>query len=109
MRQLYAQAKQDVIDYFRSEQVAITCDAWTSRATQSYTTLTCHHISAEWEIVFPVLQTRVMFDSHTGANVVDLLQKVFEEWEIKDKDPVLVMDNASNMATAAELSKLTHI
>ncbi|KAL2089183.1 hypothetical protein ACEWY4_016082 [Coilia grayii] len=50
-----------------------------------------------------------MFDSHTGSNLAELLLEVFDEWDIKDKDPVLATDNAANMAIAAELAKLMHV
>lgn len=56
-----------------------------------------------------VLQTRKMTESHTGANVAELLQKVAEEWQITKKDLVLVTDNASNMVVAAQLGNFLHV
>ncbi|ROL48291.1 Zinc finger BED domain-containing protein 1 [Anabarilius grahami] len=107
---LYDEVKRDVLLSLSSAQrVSVSCDAWTSRATQSYVTITCHYISPQWELVSHVLQTRVMFENHTGANIADLLNDVMHEWGIKDKDPVLVTDSASNMAVAAELAKLVHV
>lgn len=50
-------------------RVAITCDAWTSRATVSYVTVTAHYVNSEWKLISYVLQLRAMDDSHTGANV----------------------------------------
>lgn len=44
-----------------------------------------------------------MYESHTGANVSDLLKRVADEWHLNDKDLVLVTDNAANMAVAAQL------
>ena len=44
--QLYADVKHQVTEAISSaNRAAITCDAWTSRATQSYVTLTGHHSS----------------------------------------------------------------
>lgn len=107
---LYADVKKKVTDTITSaNRVGITTDAWTSRATESYVTVTCHHISPEWEMVSHVLQTRAFFESHTGKNVADLLREVMAEWGLVDKDPALVTDNASNMLVAAEISKLTHV
>lgn len=107
---LYKDMKEKVKETISSaERVAITCDAWTSRATQSYVTFTCHLISPEWEIVSVVLQTRAMFISHTGSNIADLLHSVIDGWGLGDKDPALVTDNASNMTIAAELAKLVHV
>ena len=85
---LYKDMKEKVKETISSaERVAITCDAWTSRATQSYVTFTCNHISPQWEIVSNVLQTRPMFVSHTGSNIADLLQSVMGEWGLGDKGP----------------------
>ena len=47
-------------------KVAITTDGWTSRATDSYITVTSTHINEEWKMVNYVLMTRAMPDSHTG-------------------------------------------
>ncbi len=50
-----------------------------------------------------------MFDNNTGANTADLLNDVMHEWGIKDNDPVLMTDNASNMSVAAEIAKLINV
>ncbi|XP_072568141.1 E3 SUMO-protein ligase ZBED1-like isoform X2 [Paramormyrops kingsleyae] len=92
-----------------AERVALTCDAWTSRATESYVTITSHYISDEWELVSHVLQTRAMHESHTGSNIAELLKTALEEWDIKWKDPVVVTDNASNMTVAAQLAGMLHV
>ena len=90
-------------------RVAITCDAWTSIATVSYVTVTAHFINNDWQLVSLVLQTRAMYESHTGANVADLLKKVASEWHLNDNDLVLVTDNASNMVVAAQLGGFVHV
>ena len=36
-------------------RVAITCDAWTSRATVSNVTVTAHHVNSEWKLTSYVL------------------------------------------------------
>lgn len=75
-------------------RVAITCDAWTSRATVSYVTVTAHHVTSEWKLRSYVLQTRAMDDSHTGARMCEFLNAVADEWGIERGDLVLVTDNA---------------
>ena len=87
----------------------MTCDAWTSIATESYVTVTAHFITDEWQLASHVLQKRAVNESHTGANIAELLKNVAEEWQITKKDLVLVTDNASNMAFAAELCKFLHV
>lgn len=106
---LYAKTKANVENALQSaERVALTCDAWTSRATESYVTITAHFI-LEWELQSYVLQTRVMSESHTGANMAEVIQKATVEWKLTGKDPVVVTDNASNMTVAIELTGYKHI
>ena len=90
-------------------RVAITCNARTSIVTVSYVTVTAHFINDDWQLVSLVLQTRAMYESHTGANVADLLKRVAEEWHLNDKDLALVTDYAANMVVAAQLGGLVHV
>ena len=48
----------------QAEFIALTTDSWTSRATQSYNTITAHFLE-DWNMRSFVLQTRVMQESHT--------------------------------------------
>ncbi|XP_051990723.1 E3 SUMO-protein ligase ZBED1-like isoform X2 [Xyrauchen texanus] len=106
---MYEEVKQEVKTSLASaERVALTCDGWTSRATESYITITAHHINENWELISHVLQTRAMHESHTGSNIAELLKVALEEWDIKSKDPAIVTDNASNMTIAAQLAGLLH-
>lgn len=86
----------------KGERVAITTDGWTSRATQSYLTITAHTIDIEWEMKSFVLQTRVMFESHTGQNIAAVLKEAVNEWKLgqADQPTVVVTDNARNMDVA---------
>ncbi|XP_060798149.1 E3 SUMO-protein ligase ZBED1-like isoform X2 [Neoarius graeffei] len=87
-------------ELFLAERVAITTNAWTSCATNSYVTITAHHISPDWELQNHVLQTRIFNDSHTGRNIGALLKEACADWNILDKNPALVTDNARNMIVA---------
>ncbi|KAJ8303649.1 hypothetical protein KUTeg_018759 [Tegillarca granosa] len=100
----YREVKQEVIaSLSKAEQVALTSDGWTSRATQSYVTITSTHISQNLELVNYVLQTRSMPESHTGENIADCLQQALKEWNIPDSPLYLVSDNAANMKKAGQL------
>ena len=57
----------------------------------------------------PPPKSRALHDSHTGANMAELLNNVAEEWGITEKGPALVTDNASNMIVAAELTGILHV
>ncbi len=93
---LYKEVKMSILESLSSaERVALTCDAWTSRATESFVTITAHYITTEWNLVSYVLQTRAMHDSHTGGNIAELLKEAVTEWGLEEKHPVIVTDNAS--------------
>lgn len=61
--------------------MAVTCDACTSITTESYVTIMAHYITGEWKLAACVLQTQAMYESHTGANIAELLHNVANEWK----------------------------
>ncbi|XP_070411324.1 E3 SUMO-protein ligase ZBED1-like [Nothobranchius furzeri] len=71
----------------KAHRVALTCDAWTSRATHSFVTFTAHYITDTWQI-----ESRV-------TNTTD-------EWNRQIRD--VVTGNAANMLAAVQLDNLTH-
>lgn len=89
-----------------AESIAITTDGWTSRGTQSYMTVTAHFITEKWQIANPVLQTRIVYESHTAEHLAEILEAAVAEWKIsKSNAPVPVTtDNAKNIANAVELA-----
>ncbi|XP_050957167.1 E3 SUMO-protein ligase ZBED1-like [Labeo rohita] len=106
---IYDKVKDDVKSALSSApRVALTCDGWTSRATEAFVTITCHYVDEEWELMSHVLQTRAMHESHTGSNIAELLKAALEEWDLVSKDPAIVTDNAANMSVAAELAGMLH-
>lgn len=86
--ELYNKVKVEVKEQlFNTERVPITTDAWTSCATDSYVTITAHHISPGWELRSHILQTRVFNESHTGKNIGALLKEACTDWNIAHKEP----------------------
>ncbi len=106
---LYCEAKTKVLDGLKKvENVAIT-DGWTSRTCQSYITVTAHVITTEWEMKSFMLQTRPLFESHTGTNIAEVLKAAIQEWEL-EKAPhstAVVTDNARNMEVAVREAGLS--
>ena len=107
---MYIQSKKLVKSTLAgATNVAITTDGWTSRATESYVTITSPHIDENWEMKNYVLQTRSFSGSHTGSNIAELLKAAVTEWNLPP-DPPLVTENASNMLAAAnEFGTSIHI
>ena len=48
---LYSEVKEEVHETLSlAEGVVITCNGWSLRATESYLTITAHHITNEWQL-----------------------------------------------------------
>lgn len=82
--------------------LAVTTDCWTSRATQSYMTLTAHFLDSDWTSQSYNLLTEEMTESHTADHLEDSLHAGMMEWEISDKVANIVHDNAVNISNAVE-------
>lgn len=103
---LYQEARETVSQGLNgADFVAVTTDAWTSRATQSYNTVTAHFIQ-NWEMKSFVLQTRIMHESHTAEHLSELLISAVAEWDLKRRGemPSLTTDNAKNIMNAGKLA-----
>lgn len=100
---MYEKVKAEVLESLSgSHTVALTTDGWTSRATESYVTITSCHITEDWCLKSFVLQTRAMPLSHTAENVSTVIKEAIKEWGLP-ANPPLVTDNAANMLAAAKL------
>ncbi len=87
---------------------ANSCDKKGERRPNIYTTqFCCNMVSVKF-----VLQTRPLFESHTGTNIAEVLKAAIQEWEL-EKAPhstAVVTDNARNMEVAVrEAGLLPHI
>ena len=83
---------------------AMTHDMWTSCATESYGTITCHYITEAWELRSLVLQTRATTETHSGENIAEDLNKATVEWDLEAKNtPAITTDNAANELKAIRL------
>lgn len=79
--------------------VSITTDIWTSDSNRAYLTVTCHFIFNDC-LYSPVLATREMIKTHTGANIASSISDILIEWGILDKIVTIVSDNGSNIKNA---------
>ena len=62
--------------------IAITHDGWSSCNTESYSCVTAHFITSEWELVSAVLQTKKVEGSHTGVKIAESLSDVKASWSL---------------------------
>ncbi|XP_022910339.2 E3 SUMO-protein ligase ZBED1-like [Onthophagus taurus] len=100
---LYEIQKQSLIKELKDvPHIAITTDCWTSRATESYISLTCHYINQNWVQVSRNITTESMEDRHTALNLQNKINNIINEWEINDKCVAIVHDNAANIVSATK-------
>ena len=87
------------------DHVGITTDQWTSRATEGYTTVTCHYVKPDWTLASPVLATQSTGERHNGENMAEELKDIFKTFGIQNKVTSVVTDNAKNAKKAVRITK----
>ncbi|XP_046542896.1 E3 SUMO-protein ligase ZBED1-like [Haliotis rubra] len=105
--EMYKKVKSSVMESIaRASSMAVTTDGWTSRSTESYITITAHYVNEDWQLENPVLQTRTLHESHTGANLANVLESAVDEWNLgKFSQIAISTDNASNIVSAVKQSR----
>lgn len=99
----YDEEKETLLSNLKDiEGAAITTDSWTSNSTESYMTVTEHHITEDWSMQANVLMTRAMPERHTGENIANKLKDCVEEFGLTGKIETCVHDNARNMECAGD-------
>ena len=81
--------------------LSLTCDTWSSSASQGYLTATGHHITEDWVLKHAVLGTKRMIGRHTGEHIYACLASIEQEYGVANKIIGVTSDNASNMKAAA--------
>lgn len=77
---LYEKVKAAVVhDLAKASAVTLMTDVWTSRAIESYLTVTAHHITPDWNMVCHVLQTRPIYEQHSSRNLAEGLNQAVLE------------------------------
>ena len=87
---------------------ALTTDLRTTRATQGYSTVTCHFLSNSWELHSAVLDTLHVDEAHT-AETLAAEQMVTDTWGITEKLVCAITDDANNIVAAIRLNGWKHL
>lgn len=88
--------------------VSLTCDLWSSRANESYLTITCHFIDENFNIRCSVLSTNKMTNNHTANNIAAEIDTICNDWKLNNKICSIITDNASSMVNACDILKVQH-
>ena len=104
VNKMYGEVKDSLLKILRGQSfVAITTDAWTSLANDSYVTITAHYITKEWKMMSAFLDTSEMEEKHNAENLAIRMQLISMDWDLDGKISACVHDNASNIVAAGEL------
>lgn len=72
---LYRQVREEVkVSVLGASHYALTTDMWSSRDMTPYMSLTCHYISANWELESKCLQTSFFPKNHMTDNLRDAIE-----------------------------------
>ena len=88
--------------------MTLTSDLWTSRATESFLTITCHYLTLSWVLKSLVLETFAFKSSHTAKNIAASFLRVATSWEISEV-VAMVTDNAANTVAAVRIAGWKHV
>ncbi|KAM3837993.1 E3 SUMO-protein ligase ZBED1-like [Diretmus argenteus] len=89
--------------------LALTADAWTSRATESYLGVSCHYMTTDWHMKTVNLSTMPLEERHTAANIVTWMEEILEKYKIPPtKIKAVVHDNGANIVAAMRLLEEKH-
>ncbi|GBB89806.1 hypothetical protein RclHR1_16600002 [Rhizophagus clarus] len=80
--------------------VSLTLDLWTSKSRQGYLGITCTFINSQWKLKELTLTIEYIRYPHTAEHILETLESVLEEWEIRDKVYTITTDNGSNVKKA---------
>lgn len=95
---LYNTAKDKLLELIKcAEVLSLTTDAWTSRSTQNYVTVTLHSITDKWQMQSFVLSTEEFSLAHTAGNLASHMDMVAKQWKLPDCCIWVTTDNASNI------------
>ena len=65
--------------------VSLTTDIWSTVAQDSYTSLTCHYITPDFDQQQVCLHAAPFKDHHTGEHIRSMVIKRLDSWSLTDK------------------------
>ena len=109
--QMYGELREKVSAVIKSAMfLALTTDCWTSRAGDSYISITSHFIDDKFKRQLVVLDTFPLCERHTAHNLLSNILSILEAWEVdKKRITCFVRDNAANITAAVREGGFAHI
>ena len=70
--------------------VTVTTDMWTSPSNSSFIAVTLHYLTPEFKMRNLTLEVSPFHGTHTGENIKNFLEGVFEKWGISKENIVIL-------------------
>jgi len=99
--------RKHVVNFVKniSGRCSLTTDIWSSIKNEAFIGVTIHYITNEWELKHFTLEVLRITGSHTGSAIYEILNKLLEDFHLKEKIISVTTDNGSNMVLACRLLK----
>lgn len=99
--------REYIVDFVKniSGRCSLTTDIWSSIKNEAFIGITIHYITNEWELKHFTLEVLRVTGSHTGNAIYEILTKLLEDFNLKEKVISITTDNGSNMVLACRLLK----
>ena len=96
--------KQQLTSISPSGYFALTTDLWSSRSKHSYTGLTVHYITQDFQLQSHLLETQEFSKTRTGKHISAELEGILGDWELQRSQIVAATtDNGANIVLAVKL------
>ena len=79
----------------------LTTAVWTSKATQSYNTVTMHLVTETWELEIAVVETALFPGSHTGVRIAEKVSDATKRVGLKPAQVIAVVHDEARNAELA--------
>ena len=101
IRKDFEDGKQALLSQLYGQQIALTTDIWTLKATQSFATTIAHFLDKEWKMTPCVLETIYFPGNHTAIRISEKIKEVLHHYNIgSEQISAIVHDKASNAVLA---------
>jgi hypothetical protein len=87
----------------QATSISLTMDLWTARNRQGYLGVTCSYFDQSFQLKEFALDVAYVRYPHTAENILNTLEEILMDWEIRNLIFNVTTDNASNMKKAVKI------
>ena len=96
-----------VEDLPANAKVSISMDCWTSPNNLAFLAIMTYYINNDWTLREVLLGFEHLSGKHSGPNMASVVNRVLDQYDLKDRLQAVTTDNASNNSTMAAALRTT--